>query len=95
MGNLVGQTLGQVDDPDSVEGAALNAHTTTNAECFRDKADCARSFNVNTDFSSLVEWAGFLALLVAFLGLALVGVDDGDTDLLVAAFTFLVGHLFL
>jgi hypothetical protein len=54
MGNLVGQTLGQVDNPDSVEGAALNAHTTTNAEGFRDEADGARSFNVNTDFASLV-----------------------------------------
>jgi hypothetical protein len=54
MGNLVGQTLRQVNNPDSIEGAALNAHTTTNTEGLRDKTDCARSFNVNTDFASLV-----------------------------------------
>lgn len=39
VGGLTGKTLGQVDNANSVEGAALDTLTAPNAECFRDEAN--------------------------------------------------------
>jgi len=83
MSDLVCETLGQINDLDCVEGAALDTHTATNAKVLGDEADSRAGFDINTNLASLVERAGLSALLFTLFGFALIRVDNGDSKFLV------------
>ena len=86
--HLTLQAFGQVDDFDGLEGAALDAHTTTNTHVLGDHANCRRGFHINAQFALLIDRAGLDALLPALLGLALIGVDDCDSELCIRHIDF-------
>jgi len=70
---------GQIDDVDGVEGAFLRADTTSDAQTFADEGDSAGRIHLDAELACAHHGAGLLAFLSAFLGFALVAVDDGDT----------------
>jgi len=80
MRHLVLKTLGQVDDLNGLEGAFLDAHTATNAERLRNEADLVNLGNFNTNLAGLVHRARLRTFKRAFLGLALVRVDDRNSQ---------------
>ena len=80
MGHLVLEALGQVDDLNGLEGALLDAHTATNAERLRNEADLVKLGNFNTNLARLVHGARLRTLERALLGLALVRVDDRNSQ---------------
>lgn len=79
VGDLALEVGGQVDDLDGVEGAFLRADTATDTQALTDEGDLAAGLDLDTELAGLDDRAGLLTLLATFLGLALVGVDDGDT----------------
>ena len=81
VGDLLAEALGQVNNFDRVEGTSFNTHAATNTKVFRDKANGRSVFNVNTDFPCLVQGASLGAFLFTFFGLALIWVDNGNSEL--------------
>lgn len=79
MGDLALEVGGQVDDLNGVERALFGADTAADAETLTNECDLAVGVDFDTELAGLDDGAGLLALLTAFLGLALVGVDDRDT----------------
>ena len=86
MRNLRLEAFRQVDDFDGLERAPLDAHTATNAELFRDKANRRAGPHVDAELAGLVKWANLAALLLALLGLALIRVDNGNSEFIVSHF---------
>nr|POE47619.1 hypothetical protein CFP56_00950 [Quercus suber] len=70
----------QVDDIDGVERTFLGADTTPNAKSFGNKGDFAVRSNLDTKLARAHNRTRFLAFLPTFLWLALVGVDNGNTE---------------
>lgn len=83
MSHLFFESLGQVNDLDCLEGAALNTHTTSDTQVLRDEADFGRRSDFDAHFTGLVDWASLLALLPALLGFALIWVNNCDSELLI------------
>jgi hypothetical protein len=83
VGNLGLETFGQIDNLNGLKWALLNAHTATNAEVLGDEANCGGRFDVDAYLTSLVDGAGFDALALTFLGFALIGIDNRDSNLIV------------
>jgi hypothetical protein len=83
MGDLGLEIGGQVDDVDGVEGAFLWADTASDAEALRNEGDLGGRVDFDTQFARADDWARLFAFLSAFLGLALVRVDNGNTGELV------------
>lgn len=79
MGDLGLEVRGQVDDVDGVEGAFLGADTTSNTQPLRNEGNLGRRVDFDTQLARADDGAGFFAFLPAFLGLALVRVDNGNT----------------
>lgn len=79
VSDLALEVGGQVDDVDSVERAFLWANTASDTEALRDEGDLGLGSDFDTELAGTDDRAGLLALLPAFLRLALVAVDDGDT----------------
>ena len=90
MSDLFREAFGQVDNLDGFEGATLDAQPTAEAHGFRYVADLGRSVYFNANFARFVNRACLLALLGALFRLALVGVDNRDSQLIVS-----VHNLFL
>jgi hypothetical protein len=82
VGDLLGETLRQVDDLDGLEGTSFRAETTSDAESLREIADLRLGAYFNALLSLHVEGAGTFALLSALFGLALIGVDDSNSELI-------------
>ena len=70
----------QVDDVDGIERAFLWADTTSNAEALRDEGNLAVRSDFDAEFAGSHNGTGLFAFLSALLGLALVRVDDGDSE---------------
>jgi hypothetical protein len=83
MGDLGLEVGGQVDNVDGVEGAFLGADTASDAEALRDEGDLGGRVDFDTQLARTDDGARFLAFLSAFLGFALVRVDNGNTGELV------------
>ena len=81
VGDLVLESFGEVDDLDGLVGAALYAHTATDAEVFGDKANFIGLGDLDAELASFVYRTGLGAFERALLGLALVGVDNRNTEL--------------
>jgi hypothetical protein len=77
------QAFRQVDDFDRLEGASLDAHTATDAEMLGDEADFGSGLHINAELARLVQRANLGALLPALFGLALIGVNDCDSELMI------------
>lgn len=80
MCDLFLQVGWQIDDVDRIEGTLLGTDTATNAESFRDEGNLAFWRDLDTELTGLDDRTTLLAFLSAFLRLALVAVDDSDTD---------------
>ena len=94
VSDLTSESLWQINDPDCVEGTLFHTHTATDAKCFRDEANCGSESDFNAKFADLIRRACFSTLLVTFLGLALIGIDNGNTDFLVRCLLFSIYHKF-
>lgn len=81
MCDLSIKSLWEIDNLNSLEGTSLDAHTTSNAQLFRDKADLTGFSDVNTLFTCLVNGTRFAAFLITFLWLALISIDNSDSQL--------------
>jgi hypothetical protein len=89
VSDLAGETFGQVNDPDCVEGTLLYTHTTADAECLRNEANCGSWIDFNAEFANFVWWTCLCALLVTLFRLAFVGIDDCNTNFLVGSLLFI------
>ena len=91
--DLLLETLGQVDDFDGLVGALFDAHTAADAEVLRDEADGRSGLNVDANLALLVQGASLSTLLSALARLALIGIDDCDSELCVRhVFVFLASR---
>lgn len=90
MSHLPLQSFRQVDDFDRTKRASLNAHAATVAKMLRDEADGRRWLHIDANFANLVHGACLGALLPALFGLALIRVDNGDSELLICHNSFLL-----
>ena len=81
MGHLALQALREIDDFDGLEGAALDAHAAAVTEVLGDEADGRGGSHLNAHLADLVYRARPGALLSALFGLALIGVNDCDSEL--------------
>lgn len=69
----------QVDNVNRIEGTLLGTDAAADAEAFGDEGDLALRRDFDAEFACADNRAGLLAFLPAFLGLALVRVDDSNT----------------
>ena len=81
MSHLTLKSLGQVDDFDCLKGTFLDAQTTSDTQVLRDEANGRGGFYIDAQLSSLIVWTGLCALLSALFWLALIRVDDCDSEL--------------
>jgi len=79
MCDLIFESLRQINDLNGLKRASLDAHTASDTEHFRNPADFTRGSHINALLSGFVDGAGLEALLGAFLGFALVRVDNCDS----------------
>lgn len=79
MGDLSFEVGGQIDDIDGVEWTFLGTYTTANAKSLRDEGNLGVRGDFDAQFASADDRTGFLAFLSAFLGLAFVAIDNGNT----------------
>lgn len=79
VGDLGFEVGRQIDNVDRIEGTFLGTDTTSYAQALRYEGDFARGVDFDAQLASAHHGAGLLAFLSAFLGLAFVRVDDGDT----------------
>lgn len=83
VSGLTGQTFGQVNNADSVEGTPLDTLTTTDTERLGNEADGGGWHNLNAELADLVDGALLAALLLALLWLALIRVDNRNSNFVV------------
>jgi hypothetical protein len=81
VSGLFGHVLGQVDDLDRFKGAFFNANAASDTQWFGNPTDGRSGLHFDTNLADLVSWAVSGALLLAFLRFALIGVDNGDSEL--------------
>lgn len=81
MGGLVLEVGGELNDVDGLKGALFGADTATDAERLRDECNFGCWCNLDAQPPHSNNWAALLALLSTFLGLALLGRDNGNTRL--------------
>ena len=87
MRHLAFQSLRQVDDFNRLKGTALDAHTTAVTQLLRDEADLRGGLHIDAHLSDLVHGARLGALLPTLLGLALIWVNNCDSELIIRHFT--------
>ena len=80
MSDFIFKTLRQIDDLDGLERALLDALTTANAHVLTNETDRGSGQHLNTDLACFVYRTRLLALLLALLGLALIGIDNGNSQ---------------
>ena len=83
VGDLRLKSLGQVDDLDGFEGTLLDAHAAANTQVFRNKANRRGRLHFYANLARFVQGAGLYALALALFGLALVWIDNCDTNLFI------------
>jgi len=88
VSDLALESLGQVDDFDCLEGTPFDAHAAAVTQVLRDEADGRGGSHFDAHFADFVDGANLGALLSALLGLALIRVDDCDSELIVCHFCF-------
>lgn len=76
MSDLIFESLRQIDNLNSLEGTSLDAHTATNTKCLRNEADFCGLGYLNTDLTSLIDWACFGTLECTFFGFTLIRIDN-------------------
>ena len=84
MSCLAVQSFWQVDNADGLERTPFDALTATVTHSFRNVADLAALGDIDALFALLVQWTNLGALLCAFIGLALVRIDDRNPQFIVA-----------
>lgn len=77
------EVRGQVDDIDGIKWALLRTDTTSYAKALGDEGDFGVGCDFDAQFARADHRARLLAFLSAFLRLALVRVDNGNTSQLV------------
>ena len=86
MSNFLRETLGQVDDFDSLEGALFDTHAAADAKGLTNEANDRSGKDLYAYLASLINRASFLAFLLALLWLALIRVDDGNSEFVFCCF---------
>ena len=81
VGDVLFHVLGKIDDSDGLERTPLDTESTANTENLRYGNKCGLWGNRNANASGFVDRASLLALLAAFLGLALFRIDNGYSEL--------------
>lgn len=74
------QVRRQVDNIDSSKRTFLGTNTTSYTKPLRDECDSRLWLNFDTELASTHNWARLFAFLTTFLWLALVTVDNGNTE---------------
>jgi hypothetical protein len=88
-----GHVLGEVDDLDGREGTDLDALTAADTEILVNDADLGGLLvHLDAEIALHVGGALLLTLQSTFLGLALILVDDGDSELGVFSDEFSLQH---
>ena len=82
MGGQLFQVFGDIDDANGIEGTFLDADAAADAKYLRNIADFRLRGDLNTDLLGLIDGTILFALLLAPLRLALLGVDDGNSVLI-------------
>jgi hypothetical protein len=77
------QIRGKIDDVDCIEWAFLRTNTASYAKSLGDEGDLGLGGYFDTQLARADNWTGLFAFLSAFLGLALVRVDNCNTGKLV------------
>jgi hypothetical protein len=88
VSDFLRETFWQIDDLYCFEGASLNAHTATNAKSFRDETNGRGRNNFDAYLSSFIYGTSLLAFLFALFRLALVGIDNSDSEFVVSYAAF-------
>jgi hypothetical protein len=88
VSDFLRETLWQIDDLYCFEGASLNAHTATNTKSFRDETNGRSRINFDAYLSSFIYGTSLLAFLFALFRLALVGIDNSDSEFVVSYAAF-------
>ena len=86
----------EIDDVDGFERALLNANTATDAETLRNPRYLGVLARLDAELASAYYRAKLFALLIAFLRLAPITADDGNTEpglLRISGFFFLLAHI--
>jgi len=65
------------------EWTLLDAHAAANTQVFRNKANRGGRLNVYANLTRFVQWAHLNALTLALFGLALIRIDNRDTNLII------------
>lgn len=82
MGGQLFQIFGDIDDANSIEGTFLDADAATDAEYLRNITDFRLRGDLNTDLIGLIDRTILFALLFAPFRFAFLGVDDGNSVLI-------------
>ena len=85
MSDLLREALGEVNDLDGFERAALYTHAAPDAERLTDEANSRGRENLDAYLACFVHGTCLLALLLAFLWLALIRVDNGNSEFVFCA----------
>ena len=83
VSSLTVKSFGQVNDADGLERASLDALTATDTKGFRNVTDFASFSDFDALLVLLIQRTDLSAFLGALIWLALVGVDNGDSELAV------------
>lgn len=83
MRDLAAQPLREVDDLDGLKRTPFDTHSAANAKLLGNEANGRAGLDLNTYFSIFVNWTLLGALLPALLRLALIWIDNGDSELVV------------
>ena len=81
VSGLAVETFRQVYNANGFERTSLDALATPDTQGFRNMADFTIFSDLDTLFALLVEGTDLGAFLGTLIGLALVRVDDGDSEL--------------
>ena len=79
VGDLLLESLGQVNDLNSLIWTPFNAHTTTNTKHFRNKTNFTILCDLNANLTSLVYWTGLGAFKITLFRLASIRIDNGNS----------------
>lgn len=81
VSGLIRHVLRQVNDLDCFIRAFFNAKATSDTELFGDETDGRSRFHFDANLADFVSRAVSCTFLLAFFRFALIGVDNGDSEL--------------
>jgi len=77
------KSLGQVDNLNGFKWTLLDAHAAANTQVFRNKANRRSRLHFYANLTRFVQGARLNTLALALFGLALIWIDNRDTNLFI------------